>query len=258
MFSDMTIYVHTNRPLQLQKTLSWLSPEVLEDVVVVCPTENVEKFELMGYTAQATEAKGLQRIRQELLETCPTKYLMFLDDDLRFSVRRGDDRTKFLNPDKGSSYITEMFRAFREALNLHPFAGIAFRSGANRETDQYRFCSRICAAWGFDVELAREEGFRVDRVPLMEDFDFHLQWLTAGYQSIIVNDYTWDTVIESNTQGGCSTYRTDELQRQCAEWMAETWPRFVKVARRPGWGNAEEERYDVTVQWKKAFKEGLL
>lgn len=258
MLDDLTIYLHTNRELRQQKTLSWLSPEVLENVVVVCPPENVETFDLLGYTAQPTEAQGLHRIRQELLETCPTKYLIFLDDDLRFSVRRDDDRTKFLNPDKGSQHITDLFVAMREALDSHPFAGLAFRSGANRKTEKYQYCTRICAVWGFDVELAREEGFRIDRTPLMEDFDFHLQWLTSGHQSILVNDYTWDTVIESNTQGGCSLYRTDELQRECAEWMAATWPRFVTVARRPGWGNAEEERYDVTVQWKKAFREGLL
>ena len=55
--------------------------------------------------------------------------------------------------------------------------------------------------------------------------------------------------------GGCSTYRTMELQGAAAEKLAAKHHPFVKVVikkTKTAWGGAE--RKDVIVQWKKAYQ----
>ena len=61
----------------------------------------------------------------------------------------------------------------------------------------------------------------------------------------------------SNKDGGCSTYRTYEIQAAAAEKMARLWPDFVKVVEKKvkGWGPMSI-RKDIRVQWKKAYVSG--
>jgi len=58
----------------------------------------------------------------------------------------------------------------------------------------------------------------------------------------------------SNLAGGCSHYRTQEVQEESARKLAELHPGLVSVVKKAAknWGWAE--RTDVTVGWKKAFR----
>ena len=59
----------------------------------------------------------------------------------------------------------------------------------------------------------------------------------------------------SGSAGGCSTYRTPEIQAEAAHKLHEHHRPFVKVVKKTtktAWGGGE--RTDVIVQWKKAYK----
>ena len=61
-------------------------------------------------------------------------------------------------------------------------------------------------------------------------------------------------------EGGCSLYRTAEVQRRTSFWLAETYP-CVKIKGKyckGSWGLQEladgrNYRVDVIVQWKQAY-----
>jgi len=101
--------------------------------------------------------------------------------------------------------------------------------------------------WIFD----QHEGSKL----LMFDFDLHLQMLTRGYPSVMLNAYTKDD-FGSNMPGGCSTYRDNYGQMLASLMLWENWPEFVKIRSVKAKWAGIGERYDVTVQWGKAYVEG--
>ena len=92
------------------------------------------------------------------------------------------------------------------------------------------------------------------RVEVMEDFDIALQLLQNGVPCA-VSFYYAQGQVQSNAPGGCSTYRTQEVQAEAAEQMKVLHPEFVRVVEKEtktawGWGS----RKDVVISWKQAYE----
>jgi hypothetical protein len=95
------------------------------------------------------------------------------------------------------------------------------------------------------------------RIPVMEDFDLTLQLLRKGYPNRVSYQYVWNQR-GSGAEGGCSSYRTAEMQTNAALKLKELHPDFVSLVTKTAgtvWKDMEE-RSDVTVQWQKAYEEG--
>jgi hypothetical protein len=100
------------------------------------------------------------------------------------------------------------------------------------------------------------DGIEIGRVKVMEDFDVNLQLLKKGRPSKISYYYAQGQG-SSNAAGGCSEWRTMEVQSQGAERLKALHPDVVEVVEKEtktAWGGAT--RKDVKVQWKKAYKLG--
>lgn len=186
-------------------------------------------------------------------------WAVIIDDDLRFAKRREDDPTKFIGtndiPGEFGRMIDNLFGLFM----LSPLVGIRNRSGANRDHDGGLFLKnrRQFDVIGVDVQVMRKHNFRLDRTPIMEDFDFVLQFLTAGYSNLLLNTHTEDDMSGRDSAGGCQDERTALAQFEAAHWLAETWPDFVKVEEKRTKGEgAWSVRTDVRVQWAKAAEYG--
>jgi hypothetical protein len=91
----------------------------------------------------------------------------------------------------------------------------------------------------------------------MSDFDATLQLLCKGYANYI--SYEWaHNQNGSNTDGGCSVYRSKSMLAEGAKKLAALYPKYVQVVEREtkgSWGGGE--RVDVKVFWKKAWLDGL-
>ena len=62
----------------------------------------------------------------------------------------------------------------------------------------------------------------------------------------------------SNADGGCSSYRSLELQEKTSNKLKDKFPEFVTVVKKKtktGWNNIGE-RVDVRIRWQKAYKTG--
>jgi hypothetical protein len=249
------IYIPTLARTDNQITLHNLPNLVLEDVVLV-----VDKKDRIPFGGASTiltcPAHGIGKVRQWIIDNHDVKKygrsLLMLDDDLSFAVRRKDDPTKFL-PSTAADVIA-MLNETADMAQEYAHGGILSREGGNRVLSNYKENSRNLRALFYDVTIMRKLDIRFDRIPVMEDFDVALQLLRAGYQSITVARYVQDQ-IRSNAPGGCSTYRTREVQRKGALGLQKLHPQFVKTVEKTtktAWNG--ETRTDVMVQWKKAYE----
>lgn len=194
-------------------------------------------------------------VRQHLLDHFSNEKICMLDDDLQFAVRRLDDPTKFRNAEFAD--IDQMFLSIERQLDLgHCLVGVAAREGANRVTKPYLTATRQMRIHAINAMVYHGLGIRYDRISLMEDFDVILQFLEAGYPNIVLNDWVSNQA-GSNTEGGCSSYRTLAAQEAAAKALHGLHPDFVKVVKKQtktSWRG--QERTDVTVQWKRAYTAG--
>jgi glycosyltransferase involved in cell wall biosynthesis len=198
--------------------------------------------------------KGIGNTRQWIVDQCTGKYILMLDDDLTFFKRRNDDRTKF---EKASVHdVGEMLNSVHTHLEFHAHVGICTREGGNRLPDKLYRNTRTLRALAYDVHVLRKHDIRFDAMHLMEDFYVSLSLLTAGYANVLLSDWVHDQV-GSNTEGGCSQYRTMDEQARAAKELSVAFPKYVTLVRKKtktAWGG--KERIDVRIQWKKAYADG--
>ena len=257
MTGGATIYIPTRGRIDYQRTWSSISPYWRDRTKLVTVPEETEALYLCGYPVLECPVSGIANTRQWILEQHESDGpVILMDDDRDFFARRNDDPTKMRGLQPGEFDL--MMGELVDLLALTPLVGIANRARANFQTEPLLRNTRMHDLLVVDPQVARREGFRFDNVEFMEDFDFILQVLAAGYDTLLLNTYVKGDH-GSNRAGGCSTYRTPEGQTAAALDLALRWPEFVKLrsVRRAGdewWAN----RTDVTVQWAKAAAHGRL
>jgi len=208
------------------------------------------------------DIRTLSPTRQWLLENHPEavgKYITFLDDDLLFFSRREDDPTKFLM--LGGAGVMYALHTLENRLKKTGYihGGLLAREGGNRFLDGDKTCMRMMRVLTYKYAEVLKEGARFDRVPSKQDFDMTLQLLRAGYPNLVIADFVQGQYGAgcSNAPGGCSVYRTADMNEKSGYDLARLHPGFVKVVEKSSktsWGG--ERRVDVNVQWKKAYGTG--
>jgi hypothetical protein len=211
------------------------------------------------YPGRASQYRGLEGIaykRQWIMENVGTAdAICMLDDDLTFFKRRTDDPTKL--EDITPLELQDKFRHMENLLlGKYPHVGFAAREGANRVTTPLIENTRIMRVLGYNRATLAREGITFGRMKVMEDFDVALALLTKGYENAIINTVAHNQK-GSGTVGGCSVWRTPQIQAQAAHKLAELYPGIVKVVEKTtktAWGGGT--RTDVTIQWKAAYRSG--
>jgi hypothetical protein len=198
--------------------------------------------------------RTLPDTRQWILENTDFPRTIQLDDDLVFSKRRLDDRTKF-EPCTAAE-IYGALEVMDSALKLYAHVGMSHREGANRVISDWIENSRMMRVLGYDMDLLRREGIRHNRLVDVEDFDVNLQLLTKGYENRIYNLFVHNQG-GSATDGGCSDYRTLETHDRDVRKLAELHPGLVRVVQKEtkgSWGGGI--RTDCVISWKAALAQG--
>lgn len=197
---------------------------------------------------------NIGKVRQFIVDRHDVKKLgpkiLMLDDDLNFSKRRKDDPKKFeiVVP----SDFTAMLKRIEKLLDRFAHVSIRHREMAH-EAEETEYCVRALRALAYDVKVLRENKVRFDRLTVMEDFDVTLRLLRLGFPNAVIADYVQNQRGSGNA-GGCSTYRTLEVQAEGARMLAAAHPDFVKIVTKKtkgAWGGGE--RTDVKISWKKAY-----
>jgi len=233
-----------------QATWSALPAAIQAKTKIVIPAG--EEHHYAKFPHISVPVKGIGPTRQWVIDNCSDKVVM-LDNDLTFAVRRGDNPAKFVPAtDKD---VEDMFNTIWGLLDKYAHVGVAGREGGNRVISRFIHTTRMIRILAYDARVLRKAKVRFDALEVMEDFHTTLRLLRLGFDNILLNHIVHNQY-GSNTAGGCSQYRTPEMQELAANLLKEHHPDFVKVVKKQtkvAWGGMRE-RSDVIIQWKRAFQ----
>jgi len=206
---------------------------------------------------------GISRTREwimtDLAKQRGERYVFMLDDDMDFCYRPVMNNPA-LETIKDLPRFEEIFKLVDQWLAegfIH--VGLAARQGSNHFNgpETYRDITRMMNAYAYDTLALQDLGVDIGRNAVMHDFDLTLQLLRLGYPNRVSYQYVWNQR-GSGSEGGCSLYRTNEVQRNSALQLKADHPDFVSIVIKSTgtvWRDMEE-RSDVNVQWQKAYEEG--
>lgn len=258
----MKIYIPSlNRPF---RQLTWNELHGIKgaDVSVVIGPQDEKNYANPGNNGMKLlvlpkSVKGIGNVRQWLLEYhahhCEDDRMVMMDDDLTFFTRRDDDPTKARN--SAASDKAAMLKALEGHLKHSIHGSILPREGANRVADEgVLYNTRLLRVLAYRAQAVLSAGVKFNRIPVMEDFDATLQLLRKGYRNFVLCEW-WQNQAGSGLEGGCSTYRTMDVQAEGAHGLKKLHDPFVTIVQKTtkgAWGGGE--RTDVKIAWKKAFQ----
>lgn len=231
-----------------------------QHVVYVVPEDELSAYQRLGVPAipRPSNVQGIGMVRQWIGQVakaweCP-KFMM-IDDDLKLAVRIAPDGTKLRHATEAD--MAELLYHVEAGLDYYENLGVSLRQGNNHcdpgPAPLLKENTRISGAVAFrtDTFLSVEHC----RVPVMEDFDVLLQLLRRGVKNCCFYHWAFNQSM-TNAAGGCSTYRTRELQHEAAHALAALHPGFVRPRLKQNKTDADGlgTRTEVTVYWKKAFQ----
>lgn len=244
------VYIPTYKRDTIRTLENMKGAKILERTALVVHPDDVDRYAKFGVQIVPCPAQGeLGAVRRWLMEHHAGDFMVQMDDDLRFAVRRLDEPGKFRLPD-GPDEIDQMFERVFALLTEVPLVGVRQRGGANNSTPPVEASTRQCMFHGLDLRAAREHGWEY-KSSVFEDFDFTLQVLTTGYQNAVLTTHTIDQG-ESNAPGGVAGYRDNDRMQNDALDLAMDYPDFVRIVAKKGW-RGMDFRTDVNVQWKRAL-----
>ena len=250
MKNEIGIYIPTRGRWDKQTTLKCIPESLLPRTFLVI--HDSEKKQYAKYNnVLLFKYQGLSDVKQMIMEIGEYRYVIIIDDDLVFNARR-DGHLVVANEYE----VIHMFEVLEEWLKSgFAHVGVSARGGNNRVEEDFIENSRICLLCGLDSKVFHDTGCRFDRVVTMQDFDCTLYLLGKGYPNRISYQYACGHT--SGSKGGCSLYRNSVTQEQSAFFLKKQYPYCVTVAKKvskDAWGGiGDNVRYDVNVQWKKAY-----
>jgi len=253
----MKIFIITLGRPDNQKTYKQLS--FLDDVYFVCDDHEASIHrELYGPNVLSDKFDGLGHKRQWIVDQFPNEKIVMFDDDLDLCVRKSDESYHLRRSEDED--VVKMLAKMESLLDVYPIVGLSSRQGNNNLfPKKIVYATRQTAVHAINTGTFKEHGLSYidEDFPLMEDFNVLLSLLTQGIPNAVIADYAWNHGA-SNAKGGCSAFRTPELQERCSNNLKAAFPDFVNVVtkkKKTGW-EGMKERVDVIIQWKKAFEYG--
>ena len=250
----MKIYIPTIGRVGRQVTWKQLTDKLKKNAVLVVPPAEAKAHGDIPVLVHPPKMKSIGPVRDFIidrhLQDENDSKLIMLDDDLTFATRSLTDPKKFIT--STPKEIDACFAMVEKALKTYAHVSIRHREMA-QDADEVEYCCRALRALAYDVKVLKREGVRFNRCKVMEDFDVTLQLLRKGYANAVLSRYIQNQG-GSQAAGGCSTWRTMEVQAEGARALHKLHPDFVKLVEKTtktAWGGGT--RTDVVVSWKKAF-----
>lgn len=254
----MQIFIPTRGRVKSQVTWNDLPMALKKVTTLVCPAEELEEHLAAGRPAIARPdyVKGIAQSRQFISEISKDDKFIMIDDDMTFAVRNSPEAWN-LRPCSPQDYV-DLFTRMWDLLDKYPAVGITTRQNINVKYPKKLIeVTKINGCTGWDRSYMKFVGARFDDVKVQEDYHVSLSLLEAGYKNACIVDAAWNQ--GTGAAGGCSVYRTSQLQKEGSERLKGLHPEFVSVVeveQKTSWGDLGNTRTDVNISWKKAFFEG--
>lgn len=257
----MHIFIPTRGRVDRQVAWDNLPESVRVHTTLICPESEVEEHRKRGRNVRGRPdyVKGISMSRQYIMESCPEERFIMIDDDMTLFIRAKPEAWNLKKAEGQEVY--DLFKRMwdlMEGEDGYAAVGVSSRQMLNVKYPAHiEENSKINGVMGFNRTAIQWLGVRFDDVQIQEDYHIVLSLLEAGFNNAVIVDAAWNQATGSS--GGCSTYRTAELQEAGSRKLAELHPGFVELVekdQKTAWGDLGNKRLDVKVFWKKAFKNG--
>lgn len=275
----MNLFIMTRGRVGKQYTLSRLPQRWKEKTWLVVPMDERGKHEYTRVLAAPREVTNYSQKFQwildgfkwgtyadpipgyEQLHTYPVfgddEKAVILDDDLVFSNRVLIDGKPSLRTIDDAERTGVLFDYIEELLSDTALVGVHPRQMGQNTKPPYVDNGRIICIQGINRRFIGK--VKVDQFPILADVVLNCTLLSRGQANKIITTHFQDHG-PCQAPGGCSIYRTSEMQRAAVEYLAQRWPDYVKVVERrvkTNWlQNEDGVRYDYTCQWKRLYAAG--
>lgn len=257
--SDMQIFIPTRGRVNNQGTWDFLPDDIRQFTNLVCPDEEVELHRAKGRNAIGRgDVKGIGNARQFILDKLAKhEHVIMLDDDLNFFVRADPNAFNLKRCDNcETSVLIRRIHALLEEGWVH--AGLSPRQMNNQHFPAiFRDVMRMNAVHAVNRDVLARHGIRYNELEIQEEYNVTLQLFKLGIPNRVIVDGCWDQTGASGASGGCSLFRTAEVQDRGSKALAALHPDVVKVVTKTPKsikpGEMWSERTDVRVQWRKAY-----
>lgn len=264
----MNLYIMTRGRVGKQYTLSRLPEKWRRRTYLVCPVKEVGEHLDIGVRGGIlgvphyvdNYSKKFQYILDGLPGLCmdvgqTEEKAVILDDDLVFSRRTADGRLKTVtDPEE----LGELFDYMEQLLETTALVGVHPRQMGHLAATPYVENGRIICMQGINRRLIGK--VRVDQFPILADVVLNCTMLARGQGNKLITTFCQDHG-PCQAPGGCSLYRTGDMQKAAVAYLADRFGPFVKSVERrtkDKWlANEEGVRNDYTAQWKKLYSAGV-
>lgn len=174
------------------------------------------------------ENETIGRKRQFILDQYKVgEHIVFCDDDVKGYVRKVDDKTVESVP---IDEMRSLFEKWFEDLELSGLSmwGMCGMYDINPKFLMDKINRRtLLVGMTFGIIKREDLGF-TDEISTKGDFEYTLKCIRRD--GIIHRHSAYNPITSKyNAKGGCSIYRTDEVQRMGANWLVEHYPDLVKL-----------------------------
>jgi hypothetical protein len=180
---------------------------------------------------------------------------VIMDDDLWFN-KRIEGQEKLRKPENASE-SSEIWQQMEQLLQNTALVGIHPRQMGHNKKLPYVENGKIICVQGINTHLFPGDFERVNHYPILSDVWLNCQLLSRGVGNKLITTWVQDHG-SCQAPGGCSIYRTPDMQRECCEALETKFsPHFKTVIKEPKsakWMGGK--RYDFRVQWKRMYEEG--
>lgn len=224
-------------------------------------TDWAKELDVPLWMQDSKKALGAAQTYDSLIEAAIRgghERLVVLDDDLTFSIEDPNldaiPRYRKANARELSHVMRLAANVVRDELPACSLTPIMKRSAGGGSVFEYA----TSLMWTYIFWLphfAKHPEHRFWEGKHIEarcDLNLSLKLLTSGY---LTGVYTGMFVPDNvNNPGGCSTYRTIELERASIDYLKRTYPDVVRTRKKFGWIEGPDvEREAPVIAWKRAF-----
>ena len=251
----MQIIIPTHGRADTQTTLSQLPLELREHTTLVCPENEAlylsRRCPEVTVVPQPDPTWGISPKRAWIAQHWHQQgydKIVMLDDDLTF-YSRTEPNSKKLYPILGEDLIEEFAKLEEKLGPEYPHVGFGTRFLNNASPGGWKSPGRMTAVTAYYLPIAAVEA-EWGRVRCHEDQDVTLQLLRKGYPNAVYESTVQDT--RMFTPGGCSFWRTIEIQNEEAYALHRLHPLYVTIIPR-----GEGKLHQVRCARGRALQDGI-
>jgi len=252
----LEIIIPTLGRIDKQKTLSNIPEKYKSLVTLVVQEHEYEdmkvKYPDIKVWQLPSGTKGIAKTRKEIAYHWKGKRIWVMDDDLQFV--KLDEQLKG-HPPTSEDFYNCLIQIESWMNDGYIHGGLQTHNTPPSEK-AWNFNTRVYTNVFYSERLVPEDIDWGEEYELMpEDFYVNLQLLTTGHQNVVFQHFRVRTS-DTQSKGGCESFRTLENHNRGQEILAAKFPRFVEVYEKEVTSGPWEgkKKNALKIQWKKAYE----